>query len=394
MARVVDQEIVLGLQHSVEIVERAQHRDVVGVVDHRDGESVVVLEDLRGAARIVDRRHQGLDTPVVLVADHERVVASKTEPGKLARCGAVGRCGACIRSPACRRLARARWRERGESRLAALAFAPKLGEQRVERCDLARQLRRSAALRLELALELLDLLLERIYLVVALLDRFLELCALLLELPSVRFLVADVALETAGGAIEVERLQRILLDAEALLIERAEIELRARVALVGRLAIPARGARIVGRRAEPLLVDFADHGLRFRVARFRGCQPDAECGFELRAVVAHPFAATHAAFGLGSPRRASWRRERAPAHLPDLGRQQTVDDLEVLPLHGLRGGGSSARGSQDPRREHQARGASGHPVLERELRHRSAPRLAIATAFGHGQPDTPTRSVS
>ena len=71
------------------------------------------------------------------------------------------------------------------------------------------------------------------------LDRFLELCALLLEFPSVRFLVADVALETAGGAIEVERLKCIFLDAEALLIERAEIELRARVALVGRLAIPA-----------------------------------------------------------------------------------------------------------------------------------------------------------
>ena len=46
----------------------------------------------------------------------------------------------------------------------------------------------------------------------------------------------------------------ILVDAESLSVEPAQIELGDRVALLGRLAIPDRGLRMVLREAEPVLI--------------------------------------------------------------------------------------------------------------------------------------------
>ncbi len=84
--------------------------------------------------------------------------------------------------------------------------------------------------------------------------------------------------QPGGAAVPVERLGRIALDAAALLVEGAEVQRGARIALVGGLAVPRRGDGGIRLDPEPLLVDLAHVGLR------RGSPPSASGSHTFSAV--------------------------------------------------------------------------------------------------------------
>lgn len=142
----------------------------------------------------------------------------------------------------------------------------------------------------------------------------------------------DGTFQPGGLAVEVDRLRRAALDAEALLVEEAKVDQRARIALVGGLAIPACRLAEVGRHAaDAALVDLADVGLRGSIPLLCGRHPGGEHVVETGTVVQHVLAAAQAAF-VGAEFGGAACREisHVGAELAHLARQHAVDDQELV----------------------------------------------------------------
>ncbi len=81
MPRVINEHVVFGFDDPVEIVDCLEHRDVVGIIEHLNDEAVLVGQDACGTSGVVARRLEILDGVVLLIADHDRVVAPEVEAG-------------------------------------------------------------------------------------------------------------------------------------------------------------------------------------------------------------------------------------------------------------------------------------------------------------------------
>src|SRR5690606_1420590 len=157
-----------------------------------------------------------------------------------------------------------------------------LRDERAKRLDLARRAFAFAKLRLERG----NLAQERIDLKLTLLDLPLELLAQIrLLLGRGRLEDQAVLRQSPRPTVPVERFEPVLRHAEPLLVRRAEVELRARVALLRGAPIPLDGRLVVRFAAEAALVDFADDGLRLRIAALRSLHPHVQRGAVVRAVV-------------------------------------------------------------------------------------------------------------
>ena len=138
-----------------------------------------------------------------------------------------------------------------------------------------------------------------------------------------------VLFHTPGFAVPVERGGLIDGHTQALLVERAQIELGATVAGLGGLAIPQRGGLVIGAFTEPALEDLAHVGHGLHVAGLRGGHPHGQSGLHAGAIVSGVLAAADAAIGRRGLDRPSRGQVAHLAQLADLARQQAIDDLQI-----------------------------------------------------------------
>ena len=136
-----------------------------------------------------------------------------------------------------------------------------------------------------------------------------------------------VVLDAGSGAVQVQRLRHVLFHTQAFFVQVTQIDLRAAVALIGRLAEPKCGHGVIRRGAKALGIDLAHHVLRLRIPAHCRIHPHLQRGLIVGAVVGDVFTAANLAIrfrGADGPARAHEAGLRA--ELANLPRQQAIHD--------------------------------------------------------------------
>ena len=137
--------------------------------------------------------------------------------------------------------------------------------------------------------------------------------------------------EAGCPPVPIHRCGQVTLDTQTTLVQIAEVNLRARVALGRGFVVPVTCQCVVGDDAEALFVNFTDIDHRIRVAFFRFWQPDLQCSGVVGAIVGDVLTAADFAIGAGGFDGAARREVSEPlSQFTNLGRQHTVDYHELV----------------------------------------------------------------